>query len=79
MIRQEEIQEIVFRVEEKLGWEFSLEEIDGVLKHTIRKVVLNHKEESYVPILFENELRDSAMREAINYMGRKNLCAKSAT
>lgn len=79
MIRQEKIREIVFRVEEKFGWEFSPEEIDNVLKHTIRKAALNHKEESYIPILFENELQDSVMREVINYMGRKNLCARSAT
>lgn len=75
----DEIQSIVLGVEEKLGWEFSQEEVDKILKYTIRKATLNHKGEDYIPILFENELRDSVMREVINYMGRKNRCVANAT
>lgn len=75
----DEIQSIVSGVEEKLGWVFDPEDIENVLEHTIRKAALNHKGEDYIPILFENELRDSVMREVINYMGRKNRCAANAT
>lgn len=79
MINQEEVQKIVLGVEENLGWEFTEKEVEDVLKYTIRKAELNHKDDSYIPILFENELRDAVMREVINYMGRGNLCARSAT
>lgn len=79
MMSQDEIQSIASGVEEKLGWVFTPEEVEDVLKYTVRKATLNHKGEDYIPILFENELRDSVMRAAINYMGRKNLCARNAT
>lgn len=74
----DEIQSIVSGVEEKLGWVFDPEDIENVLEHTIRKAALNHKGEDYIPILFENELRDSGMREAINYIGRMNRCVRYA-
>lgn len=79
MMSIQEIQDIVSGVEEKLGWVFFPDEIEDVLQYTIRKAALNRKGDDYIPILFENELRDSVMREKINYMGRKNLCARSAT
>ena len=38
---------------------------------------LNGKDEAYVPLLFRNELEDYVMRERINAIGRRNLCATS--
>lgn len=72
-----EIQRIVFRVEAKTGWTFSLQEMWEILMYTKRKAALNRKDEEYVPILFENELRDFVMRKVINDRGRKNECVRS--
>ena len=58
----EKIRNIVLGLEEKLGLEFTPDEVDRILKHTIRKAALNHKGEDYIPILFENELQDAAIR-----------------
>lgn len=74
-----EIQSIVSGVEKKLGWAFDPNEVDSILAYTKRKADLNGKGPDYVPILFENELRDFVMREVINYIGRENRCALSAT
>lgn len=74
-----EIRSIVSGVEERFGWEFDQKEVDSILAFTKRKADLNGKGPDYVPILFENELRDFVMREVINYMGRENRCALSAT
>jgi hypothetical protein len=77
-MNQGETERIVLEVENKTGWVFMPEEVQEILAYTIRKAVLNNKSEEYIPILFENELRDAVMRDYINLMGRKNLCAKSA-
>lgn len=69
--------DIVFDVQRREGYQFELEDIVEIVQHTVRKADLNHKDESYVPILFENELRDHVMRERINEIGRRNLCARS--
>lgn len=74
-----EIRSIVSGVEERFGWEFDQKEVDSILAFTKRKADLNGKGADYVPILFENELRDFVMREVINYIGRENRCALSAT
>lgn len=69
--------DIVFDVQLRERYQFELDDIAEIIQHTVRKADLNHKDESYVPILFENELRDHVMRERINEMGRRNLCARS--
>lgn len=69
--------EIVSAVQAREKYQFDLHEVTQVIQHTVRKADLNHKAESYIPILFENELRDHVMRERINEMGRKCLCARS--
>ncbi len=69
--------DIVFDVQFRERYQFELDDIAEIIRHTVRKADLNHKDESYVPILFENELRDHVMRERINEMGRRNLCARS--
>lgn len=40
-----------------------------VLFHSMRKCVVAGKDESYLPILFENELHDYYMRQEINERG----------
>lgn len=74
---EEEAQKIVSGVENKLGWKFDSKEVDSILAFTQRKADLNGKGSDYVPILFENELRDFVMRMIVNYTGRKNRCASS--
>lgn len=63
---------IVEDTQESIGYQFSMEEIIEILSHTIRKCELNGKGEEYIPILFENELRDYVMVNAINYFSILN-------
>ena len=63
---------IVSEVETKTGYKFSTQEIFGVLLHTVRKCKINKKDADYVPILFENELRDHVARSAVNCLGFMN-------
>lgn len=74
----EELAGIVLEVQHRLGYRFDLMDVFNIIRHTIRKADLNGKDESYVPLLLENELEDFVMREHINYLGRVNECAKCA-
>lgn len=74
----EELVDILFDVQHRLRYTFDLTDVFNILRYTIRKCEVNGKGEDYVPILFENELRDFVMREEINRRGRMNLCARSA-
>lgn len=69
--------DIVFDVQRREGYRFELDDIAEIIRYTVRKADLNHKDVDYVPLLFENELRDHVMRERINETGRRNLCATS--
>lgn len=69
--------DIVFDVQRREGYRFELDDIAEIIRYTVRKADLNHKDADYVPLLFENELRDHVMRERINAIGRRNLCATS--
>lgn len=75
---RQEIQEIVSGVEEKLGWIFVPEEVECVLQYTIHKSAMLQKSNDYIPILFENELRDLVIRAEINHLRRKNICVQNA-
>ena len=44
----------------------------AILEHTIRKCKTYGKGPEYLPVLFENELSDFQMREAVNAIGRWN-------
>ena len=68
---------IVFAVQQREGYRFELDEIAEIIRYTVRKTDLYRQDANYVPLLFENELRDHVMRERINEMGRRNLCATS--
>lgn len=56
-------------VEEHLGLEIPEEVAGQVLAYSARKCIANGKGMDYLPILYENELRDYYMRLAINLKG----------
>lgn len=72
----EEIRRIVVGVEAKTGWTFRYKDICEILQYTEQKAMNNGKGKDYVPILFENELRDFVTRSVINAKGRLNECAR---
>lgn len=74
-----EMVDILLDVQRSLRYSFDLMDVLSILRYTIRKCETNGKGRDYVPILFENELRDFVMREQNNLRGRMNLCARSAT
>ena len=61
-LNTEELGNIIVDVQNETGFWFDVD--DG-------------KDEAYVPLLFRNELEDYVMRERINAIGRRNLCATS--
>ena len=77
-INTEELEDIAMAAQRRMGPDLSMVDVYNVLKYTIRKAEVNGKDAEYVPILFENELRDFVTRKAINRIGRLNLCAQSA-
>ena len=51
--------DIVFDVQRREGYRFELDGvITEIIRYTVRKADLNHKDADYVPLLFENELHD---------------------
>lgn len=68
-ISAEELADIIYDVQSRIGYRFDLMEVFEIARHTVRKAELTGQDESYVPILFENELRDFVMRKCINVMG----------
>ena len=74
----EELVDILCEVQQRLRRTFDPVDVFDILTHTIRKCEFNKKDESYIPVLFKNELEDFVMREKINLLGRMNLCARSA-
>lgn len=58
--------------EAKLGFTIPDEVADKVLAYAKRKCSVNGKPESYLPLLFQNELADHFMRLAINMRGGQN-------
>ena len=63
-----ELAEIVAKVQEQTGYIFCPVETADILAYTHRKCEINGKGEDYVPILFENELRDL---QKPHYRGKK--------
>lgn len=72
------IDDIVSEVEEKTGYIFDEAEVRDVFAYTVRKCEINRKGPDYIPILFENELRDYLMRAYINMRGKQNRRARLA-
>lgn len=65
--------------ERKLGFSIPDDVAIEVFDYTMRKLEVIKKPIEYLPVLFENELRDHYMRLAINLRGAMNRCATSAT
>lgn len=68
----QEIAEARASVEKKFGIQIPDEVADEVLRHARRKCELNGKPDSYLPLLYENELADYFMRLVINLKGEMN-------
>ncbi len=79
MEQADELARIAAEVSEKYGYWFDDDEIEWVLRFTERKIEINGKGDDYLPILFENELRDYIARAAINVRGLMNLAKKGRT
>ena len=65
----EELAEIVEKVAEKTGLVICLKDANEVLKYTVRKCEVSGTGPDYIPVLFENELRDFLTRKIINARG----------
>lgn len=76
-LNPEELGDIIVDVQNETGFWFDVDDMVAIIRHTIRKADLNGEDEAYVPLLFRNELEDHVMRERINAIGRRNLCATS--
>lgn len=70
----EVVVDIVEKVERSNFIKFDPLEVGEILHHTIRKAIDNGKGEDYIPVLFENELRDFLMRKEINARGVHPVC-----
>lgn len=66
--------EIVSIVQKRSGYRFAMSEVFDIISSTVRKAELNGEDESYIPILFENELEDHIMRASINSVWREEKC-----
>ena len=58
--------------EEHLGFEIPEDVAGQVLAYSCRKCMVNGKGTDYLPVLYENELRDYYMRLSINLKGAMN-------
>lgn len=58
--------------EETLGFPIPDDTADEILAYAKRKCSVAGKPESYLPLLYENELTDHFMRLAINLRGEMN-------
>lgn len=69
MIDVNELADIAFNVSQEMGYSYSPEEVEYVLRYTERKAEVCGNGEDYIPILFETELKDYLMRAAISVEG----------
>lgn len=71
-VSQGVIEQMVGAAERILGLGFHPGILYGLADHTFRKWENTGYGEDYLPVLFENELRDYIMRREINEVGRMN-------
>lgn len=69
-LNSEELADVILEVQRRTGYRFDVVDAYEIARNTIHKAELNGKDESYVPILLENELRDFLMRKQINVLGK---------
>ncbi len=69
---EEAMSDAILAAELETGVPFDFNTVYEVLKYSIRKLEVIGKEMDYLPLLFENELRDHVMREEINRRGELN-------
>ncbi len=67
-----ELDDIVKQIENKTGYIFDEREVWEVFAYTLRKCEVCNKSADYVPVLFENELRDCLVRAHINFRSEQN-------
>lgn len=72
IIKEETVEKLAEIAVKVVGLRFDLGELYKIASHTAAKCELTGKDETYLPILFENELRDYQMRSQINAIGRMN-------
>ncbi len=78
-MEREAVMNIVAEVEKELNLTLEPEVIREVLGYTVRKAKIAGQDESYIPLLFEDELRNFAIRNAVNFLGREiNQCVRFA-
>lgn len=71
-MEKQEIRAAREAAEAELGFNIPDEVADKVLAYAKRKCSVIGKPESYLPLLFQNELADYFMRLAINLRGGRN-------
>ena len=78
-MEREAVMNIVAKVEKEMTLTFEPEAIREVLGYTIRKAKIAGQSDSYIPLLFEDELRNYAIRNAVNLFGLEmRQCVKFA-
>ena len=70
------IRAILSKVNEETGQNIGDEEAANIYRYTKRKCRIIGKGRRYIPILYENELKDYLMRSAINKKGIINRMVK---
>ena len=66
-----DIEEAVANAEETVGFQIPKDVADAVLDYAKRKCTVCRHPDSYLPLLYENELTDYYMWKAINMRGAK--------
>lgn len=67
--------------EQRTGARITDEEYERILEHSKRKLEIIHKDDDYLPLLLENEIRDYCSARAINMISlarREVKCAMFA-
>ena len=60
----------LYQVQRELWHTFSFDEVYATAVQTRRKTDLNGKDDDYILVLFDNELKDLVMRNRINLLGK---------
>ncbi len=72
MVSRTVLEEMALMAMEILGPDRDNKEVINLTHYTIRKWDLTGKDEDYLLLLYEDELKDYLRRKAINEIGREN-------